>query len=90
VDGRGALSIPSPIIRKVGFKAGQKVWAVASAGSVDIVSTQPSNTTVYGKYTVDNHDQVRLTQSLLQRAGLGGKKYDVEQEADKVVVKLSK
>ena len=90
VDGRGSLSIPSPIIRQLGFKPHQKVYAVASFHGVDVRSTEPPHSTVYGKYTVDSHQQVRLTQSLLKRAGIAGTQYDVEQLADSVVVKLSK
>jgi len=90
VDGRGTLSIPAPIIRQLGFKPRQKVYAVAATNGVDIVATQPPASAVYGTYTVDDHEQVRLTQALLQRAGIAGKQYDVEQLNNKVVVKLSK
>lgn len=90
VDGRQTLSLPSPVIRKVGFHAGQKVYAVASTDGVDVVSALPPSSAVYGKYTVDRNDQVRLTQSLLKRAGIGGTKYDVEDAGNKVVVKLHK
>lgn len=90
VDGRGTLSIPAPIIRQLGFKPRQKVYAVAATNGVDIVATQPPASAVYGTYTVDDHEQVRLTQALLQRAGIAGNQYDVEQSNNKVVVKLSK
>lgn len=90
VDGRGTLSIPAPIIRQLGFKPRQKVYAVAATNGVDIVATQPPASSVYGTYTVDDHEQVRLTQSLLERAGIAGQQYDVEQSSNKVVVKLSK
>jgi hypothetical protein len=66
------------------------VYAVASTDSVDIVDTKPSTSVVYGTYTVDDNDQVRLTQALLQRAGIAGNQYDVEQSNGKVIVKLSK
>lgn len=90
VDGRQTLSLPAPVIRKVGFRAGDKVYAVASTDGVDVVSTLPPSSSVFGKYTVDCHDQVRLTQSLLKRAGIAGTKYDVEEAGNKVVVKLHK
>lgn len=90
VDGRGTLSIPAPIIRQLGFKPRQKVYAVVVTDGVDVVATQPPADVLYRRYTVDDHQQVRLTQSLLQRAGIAGKQYDVEQLNNKVVVKLSK
>ena len=90
VDGRGTLSIPSPIIRQLGFQPRQKVYAVAATNGVDIVATKPPASAVFSTFTVDDHDQVRLTQSLLERAGISGTEYDVEQATDKVVVKLSK
>lgn len=90
VDGRGTLSIPSPIIRQVGFQPRQKVYAVAATNGVDIVATKPPASAVFSTFTVDDHEQVRLTQSLLERAGISGTKYDVEQTSNKVIVKLSK
>lgn len=90
VDGRGTLSIPAPVIRKVGFKVGQKVFAVASTQGVVVSASQPPAASVFGKYTVDNHEQVRVTQALLQRAGIAGSKYDLEEGTDYVSVKLSK
>lgn len=89
VDNRGTLSIPTKIIRQL-FTVGQKVFAVANSDGVNIVADQPANSTVFGKYTVDAHTQVRITQSLLNRAGIGGTEYDVEQGVDRVVVKLAK
>lgn len=90
VDGRGTLSIPAPVVRQAGFKVGQKVYAVASTQGVQITAAQPPASSVFGKYTVDTHEQVRVTQSLLQRAGIGGTQYDVEQNNDTVKVKLHK
>lgn len=89
VDGRGTLSIPAPIIRKL-FKVGQKVYAVAGTQGVVLSATQPPAAAVFGKYTVDTHEQVRVTQALLQRAGIAGKQYDVEEGPDYVAVKLAK
>lgn len=89
VDGRGTLSIPAPIVRKL-FKVGQHVYAVAATQGVVLSAKQPPAAAVFGKYTVDTHEQVRVTQSLLQRAGIAGKKYDVEEGPDYVAVKLSK
>ena len=95
VDSRQTLSIPSNIVRDVGFHTGQKVFAVAGVNCVNIVNSQPiPSTSVFCKYTVDCHDQIRLTQSFLARAGIGGVKYDISDSYDvavgnKVVVKLN-
>lgn len=89
VDKRGTLSIPTQFIRQL-FIAGQKVFAVANTDGVNIVADQPTNNTVFGKYTVDKNTQVRITQSLLHRAGIGGSEYDIEHDLNKVVVKLAK
>lgn len=90
VDGRATLSVPSPVIRQVGFHVGQKVYAVASQNGVDLTATAPTPGSVCGKYTVDRYAQVRITQSLLKRAGIPGNSYDLQQVGNKIVVKLAK
>lgn len=90
VDGRKTLSIPSDLLRQLGFKSGQKVYAVASTGGVDITTSQPPSSAVFGKYTLDRNNQVRVTQGFLKRAGIGGNAYDVASVGNKVVVKLHK
>lgn len=88
VDGRDTLSLPTSLIRNVGFKPGQQVFAVATTQGVELTATPPTNATVFSKYTVDSHGQIRLTQNLLGRAGIGGKQYDVSENGSKLVVKL--
>jgi hypothetical protein len=90
VDGRQTLSIPAPVVRNVGFQVGEKVFAVASTDGVNVQRNQPAKSSVFSKYTVDSHQQIRLTQAMLARAGIGGKTYDVAQVGKKVVVKLHK
>jgi len=90
VDSRKTLSLPAPVVRKVGFQTGQKVYAVASNDGVDVVDSLPPSSSIFGKYTVDCHNQVRLTQNILKRAGIPGDKYDLEDAGNKVVVKLHK
>lgn len=90
VDGRHTLSVPSPVIRRVGFQVGQKVYAVAAKAGVCLQADVPAAGTISGKYTVDRNAQVRITQSLLNRAGIPGSKYDLVEDGDKIVVKLAK
>lgn len=90
VDARGTLSVPANVLKKIGFQAGQKVYAVAVGNGVSITPNQPAQSTVFKKYTVDCHGQVRITQALLRRAGIPGNKYDVDSQSDKVVLTLSK
>lgn len=90
VDGRGTLSIPSQIIRGLGFKPSDKVYAFSWLSNSVVVSDKlPQNVSVYGKYTVDNHNQVRVTQALLTRAGIAGKEYDLTANNNEVVIQLS-
>jgi hypothetical protein len=90
VDNRKTLSVPVVLIRQAGFKAGQKVYAVAHADGVKISSDQPTPASVFGKYTVDSYSQVRITQHLLSRAGIAGEKYTITRSNDNILIKLSR
>lgn len=91
VDARQTLSLPSDLLRNLGYKPLQKVYARAENNRVEVVTACPTAGT-FSEYTVDRHCQVRLTQSFLKRAGIGGASYDVSGDSTKnvVVVKLHK
>lgn len=79
VDARDTLSIPSNLVRAAGFKSQQKVYAFGNASGDGLIvdSTKPANGVVH-EYTVDLHDQVRVTQKCLEDAGIGGTNYNLE------------
>lgn len=89
VDARATLSIPAPLIRKAGFQPQQKVYVVATSDGVEITDDPPQSG-IYKRYTVDCNSQVRITQAMLKRAGIGGDSYDVSGDSQKVTVKLHK
>ena len=90
VDGRGTLSIPTTLLVKAGFKPKDKVFATASGNNVELTKADPNSRPngVFAAYTVDNYNQIRVTQNFLQKVGLGGNSYDISESNDKVVVKL--
>lgn len=90
VDGRGTLSIPTTLLIKAGFKPKDKVFATVSGNNVELMKADPNSRPngIFAAYTVDDYNQIRVTQNFLQKAGLGGNSYDISESNDKVVVKL--
>lgn len=91
VDARGALSIPTNIVRGAGMRALQKVYAYPVGSNLVISSTQNGvRCPVTHEYTVDADSQIRVTQKCLEDAGIGGSKYDLELNASsEILVKAS-
>lgn len=87
VDGRQTLSVPTTLIISAGFKPKQGVWVYPVGNTVEVSSSPPHGVEKPSKYTVDSHGQVRITQYILKRAGIGGTKYDLTAEKSKIVVK---
>ena len=89
VDERGTLSIPTNLVRGAGLSSKQKVYAFSEAGTLFVGATKPS-TGLFHEYTVDRNDQIRITQKCLQDAGIPGKTYNLELNANsQILVKAS-
>ena len=89
VDARETLSIPVGVVRSVGFTAGQTVFVSTATFNketvldiCDGINPGGGRARSLGSYTVDCHDQIRITQGLLKKAGIGGNKYDIEELND--------
>ncbi len=90
VDARKTLSVPTPLIRDhLKLSPGDKVYIVGRTDHIELSKVYPAATGSLASYTVDCNNQVRITQATLKRAGIAGDAYDVEEEGDKIVVKLS-
>lgn len=87
-DARQTLSIPANLLRQAGFTPNQQVYVTAVNNTLEISSVQQANSHTY---TVDKGNQVRIVQSVLVEAGIGGigETYDCSLESGKVVVKKS-
>lgn len=80
VDSRESLSIPKAMVHTSGFKPGDKVYASGKDDNgtwVMEITSFPTSANVCKKYTVDKNGQIRITQSALKRANIGGSTYDV-------------
>jgi len=89
VDGRKTLSVPTTLVRRVGFKPGDVLWACGYGNRIEITKQSPGHQAqTHTKYTVDSCGQIRITQYSLKRAGIGGNSYDLDTETNKIVVKL--
>lgn len=88
VDRRQALSIPCDVVKKAGFIAGQKVY-VTNLNDKDKVIISDK---LFSKraFTVDNKNQIRITQNTLNYYGLGGQFYDIKNGQNSILVELSK
>lgn len=89
VDSRQVLSIPSALIRAAGLNPRQVVYVYVgdNPGEIEISSNVPDVGKSFKTYTVDDGYQVRLTQSCLKWAGIGGTSYDVVGNQSKIFVK---
>lgn len=87
VDRRETLSVPTTLIRTAGFRPNQKVTVSVVGQTLEITSKPQPNILANRKYTVDKYGQIRITQHMLKRAGIGGTSYDLSGVADKIVVK---
>ena len=80
VDGRGTLCLPASLVRQAGLTALDEAYVAQDLVNNAVVlskNEQPSLTQL-AKYTVDKYINVRINQPVLQKAGLGGKTYDIE------------
>jgi bifunctional DNA-binding transcriptional regulator/antitoxin component of YhaV-PrlF toxin-antitoxin module len=91
VDGRETLCVPKSLLEAVGLHPGDEahVAADALAGHVVVCKTPPDQTvlTPLSTYTVDKYGNVRITQHTLVKGGCGGKLYEIDGDASKVVVR---
>lgn len=76
VDARNTLSIPTCFVRDAGMGIDQKVYVYQGGRGAKVSSDKPNGG--YFEYTVDSHNQIRITQYALASLGIGGKEYDVE------------
>ena len=80
VDARETLCLPSSLVRGAGLAPTDEAFVAQDLVNNAVVvskNEQPSLTQL-SKYTVDNYANVRITQGVLQKAGLGGKTFDIE------------
>jgi hypothetical protein len=90
VDARKTLSLPTPLVRDhLKLSPGDKAYVVGRNDHIEVRKDYPSAVGSLSAYTVDCNNQIRITQATLKKAGIAGDSYDVEEEGDKIVVKLS-
>lgn len=86
VDQRESLSIPAPLVKEAGMKAGDTAWVYADPVNNRAVVRKddqaPASLTFLMTYTVNLHTNVRVTKATLQRAGLPGKSFRIGKDAD--------
>lgn len=87
VDGRNTLCIPSMFLRALGFKNGDTAYISLDTMGNSLVVTKKPLANLLSRYTVDSYDNVRITQYVLQRGGIGGKKFNIEGDAKKVIIR---
>jgi len=80
VDGRGTLCLPASLVRQAGLTPLDEAYVAQDLvnSAVVLSKNQQPSLTQLSKYTVDSYSNVRITQATLQKAGLGGKTYDIE------------
>jgi len=72
LDNRGRACVPNSISRAAGFSAGQHVYISKRANGLGVILLRVASKTGHlSTYTVDKHGNIRLSQDLLRRSGLG-------------------
>jgi hypothetical protein len=89
VDARQTLCIPALFLRQVGFKDGDTAYISVDGMSNSLLITKKTTPNLLSTYTVDYHGNVRITQFILQRGGIGGKKFNIDGDTNKVIIKKS-
>lgn len=94
VDARETLCVPKSLLAACNLNSGDEAYVSADplAGCV-VVSKSPPDATVLSQlstYTVDSYNNVRITQHVLQKAGLDGKVYSIELSGNAIQVRVAK
>jgi hypothetical protein len=80
VDGRDTLCLPANLCRDAGLQPRTEAFVAHDFvnGVVVVSKDEEPSFTPLSKYTVDSYANVRITQHTLQKAGLGGKVFDID------------
>ena len=86
VDARETLCIPAKFIRAIGLQAGCPAYIYSDFlnNCVRLIGILPAGD--YAEYVVDRNENVRITQYALQKCGLGGEEYLIEQAGNAVKI----
>jgi hypothetical protein len=95
-DGRGTVSVPNALVRKVGFHTGDVAYVVSESNASGVptlvIGKQPkAGCPMKGNYTVDHGDNIRITYGQLVACGLTDKPaqqdtYDFTTAGNNIVV----
>lgn len=83
-DSRGCVTVPCYMLRVVGFLHKDTAYVYANQNNVSISKVDKGNSVA--TYTVDYHNNVRISQQTLAKANIAGKTYDFKVENNEVIV----
>jgi hypothetical protein len=94
VDARETLCVPKSLLAAVGLNPGDEAYVSADPlANCVVVGKSPPDASVLTElstYTVDSYGSygnVRITQFVLQKGGVGGKEYKIEGDSHQVYVR---
>lgn len=91
LDSTNRLCVPNALVRGAGWKKGDEVLVLSDPNTNEMLLTQNQTRAVslypVTTYVVDRDDNIRITLSALQKAGLAGLEYDIQGDGDAVTVK---
>jgi hypothetical protein len=92
VDRRARICIPAGLLRRVGLQPGDEALVVASPRTTGLKLTRSLSPArrakVLARYRVDRYGNVRIAQRTLTRAQLGGRRYDLAGNKNRVTIRL--
>jgi hypothetical protein len=92
VDRRARVCVPVQLLRRAGMRPGDEAVVLVNRNRqrLALSKTRPASGRVQtlASYRVDRYGNVRIAQRILQRARLGGSRYDMNGDATRVVIQL--
>ena len=85
-DQRGTLTVPCYLLRACGFVTKDFAYIHVENNSILVDKVESNNV---GRYTVDYHNNVRITRHVLEKAGIEDKSYKFEAKNDSIIVSVA-
>lgn len=86
VDGRGTICVPASLVKSLGAKHHDRLYVHANYVDNQLEINEEEDGAI-SSYTVDHGCNIRITQSLLRNAGLGGSLYEISGDDEEIILK---
>ena len=88
-DKRGRLWVPADKLRKIGAAPGDFVYVTVQAPSLRVSKVLPASAQSAAAYKVDPHNNIAVSKSVFEDAGMTGDKYSVTDSATEITISVA-